>query len=400
MKLLFVLPLMTGIGGIQASLLNLLHEIEPRGHDVTVCVFGNHISDDTPLPAWVQVTRGPRTLEYCLADFASARHRYPRREMPALVATKVVRRLVSYRRVLDASLRGYRVPGRFDLAIAYANDIYADGDFIGGANDIVRRCVEADRKVAWIHNDAHQHGLDAQTIRRTYAQFDEVVNVSNTCKGIFDDIAPDFAAKSRVVLNMMNRDRIRRLADGPTPYPEDGVFRLVTVARLDNHQKRLDRVIDACARLKDAGVPPFRWHVIGDGPDERMLRRLARERAVDDVLSFEGRRSNPFRYVSHADLFVLTSDYEAYGMVLDEALTLGVPVVCTNYPAAAEVVSDGRNGLLTELSVDSLVDTVVAAMTDPTLLTRLRATIAATPRDNEVAVRQFEAVLAGRRSDA
>ncbi|HET7724100.1 MAG TPA: glycosyltransferase, partial [Propionibacteriaceae bacterium] len=347
MKLLFVLPLMSGTGGIQASLLNLLNEVGPEPHEVTLCVFGNYVSPDTPLPAWVRVVPGPRVLEYCLADFASARARYSWHELPVLAATKVIRRLLGYRRVLDAALRRFRVPGHFDVAIAYANDIYAGRDFVGGSNDIVRRCVDADRRVAWIHNDATRHGLDEERSLRTYADFDAVVNVSEACKEIFDRIVPTLAPKSTVVLNMMDTARIERLARAATPYDDSGSFRIVTVARLDNRQKRLDRVVDACAELKAIGVRPFTWHVVGGGPDADMLTRRARDRGVEDVLTFVGHTSNPFPYVAGADLFVLTSDYEAYGMVLAEALTLGVPVVSTRFPAAPEVVDDGENGVLT-----------------------------------------------------
>ena len=395
MRLLFVVPLMTGIGGIQSSLLNLLHELGPDAHDVTLCVFGNHISDDTPIPEWVHVARGPRLLEYCLADFRPAARRYPLREVPVMAVVKVLRRVVGYRRILDAALVRFRVPGRFDVAIAYANDIYSDGGFVGGANDIVSRCVDAARKVAWIHNDPTKQGLTGDRLRRTYAGFDQVVNVSSTCKGIFDTLAPELAAKSVVVHNIVDTARVDRLAQALSPFPEDNVFRLVTVARLDNRQKRLDRVVAVCDELKAAGAPAFRWHVVGGGPDEEMLRRMAHDLRVDDVLTFEGRQANPFAYVAEADVFVLTSDYEAYGMVLAEALTLGVPVVCTNFAAAVETVADGVNGILTDLTVESLAAALIRVMANPVLLGRLRDGAASRPRGNDEAMRQFEAVLTG-----
>ena len=397
MKLLFVLPLMSGTGGIQASLLNLLHELGPDAHDVTLCVFGNYVSPETPLPPWVHVVPGPRALEYCLADFRSARTRYSRHELSLLVATKLLRRLVGYRRVLDVALRRFRMPGHYDVAIAYANDIYTGRSFVGGANDIVRRCVDADRRVAWIHNDATRHGLDEERCLATYADFDAVVNVSRACKEIFDRIGPTLSAKSTVVLNMMDTARIERLAREPRPYDDSDTFRIVTVARLDNRQKRLDRVVDACAELKAAGVRRFTWHVVGGGPDSDMLLRQACERDVEDVLTFVGHTSNPFPYVAGADLFVLTSDYEAYGMVLAEALTLGVPVVSTRFPAASEVVADGEDGLLADFTVRSLVEAVSRLMGDPARLELLRAGASARPSCNETARAQLEAALAGQR---
>lgn len=398
MKLLIVLPLMTGIGGIQASLVNLVRALPRETYSVSICVFGNRIAASTSLPEDVTILRGPRVLEYCLADFRSAWRDYAPWRLPVLVAVKLGQRALGYRRILEFATARFRVTEPFDVAIAYANDIHTPTSFVGGANDIVLRCVAAKRKLAWIHNDPTKHGLDHDTSLRTYADFDAIVNVSRTCQAIFDEIVPEYRDKSRVVYNLIDVERVTRMAAGPSPYTAPVPFTLVTVGRLDNQQKRIDRVIDACALLKARGFTNFSWHVVGDGPDAARLEAMARMAGVEDVLVFEGRKDNPFPYIRHADVLVLTSDYEAFGMVLLEARALGVPVVATRYAAAAEIVSHGVNGLLTELSAEALADMLEDLMQDGSILANLRREMAQHPVDQRVALRQFEDAIFGRHS--
>ncbi|MPM79651.1 hypothetical protein SDC9_126690 [bioreactor metagenome] len=52
--------------------------------------------------------------------------------------------------------------------------------------------------------------------------------------------------------------------------------------------------------------------------------------------------------MQHADIFVLTSDFEAYPMVVCESLACQTPVVCTDFPAAHEMISDGIDGYVVE----------------------------------------------------
>jgi glycosyltransferase involved in cell wall biosynthesis len=68
---------------------------------------------------------------------------------------------------------------------------------------------------------------------------------------------------------------------------------------------------------------------------------------------------------------VLTSDYEAQGMVLSESLILGTPVITTNFPAAREFVVDGENGFVVERSIDALYEKVEMVIKSPTLLKRM-----------------------------
>jgi glycosyltransferase involved in cell wall biosynthesis len=391
LKILFVVSQLRGMGGVHSSMLNLLDNLALKENDISLCVFANYISKECTIPDSIKIINGPRLLEFYIRDFFPALHSYSWLEKIQFVFVKLLKRLFEYEKIMRFALASYKVGGHFDVAISFANDVYAPS-FIGGANDIVLNCVQADRKIAWIHNEAHRNGLTYAICKKTYQNFDCIVNVSFACKTIFDVIIPEFEHKSKVVYNMYNVLKVRDQANKPSPY-DINTFNIVTVARLDNKQKRIDRILECCEKLKWDGFEYFKWYVVGNGPDMDSLEELANGKKITDVLSFTGYKSNPFPYIKHADVLVMTSDYEGIGMVLSESLTLGTPVICTNFPAANEVVRSGVNGVIVDMSTDGVFNAVKNVMGDKNLLNKWRINIANQEINNDIALKQFWSVL-------
>lgn len=110
----------------------------------------------------------------------------------------------------------------------------------------------------------------------------------------------------------------------------DGVTVVGCVGRL-HVQKRLDRALRAAAALRARGqADRFVFLVVGDGPDERRLRDMAREFGLGDMIRFVGRvdRDDVRRYYAAADLSLLTTArLEGLPMAVLEALACGLPCV-------------------------------------------------------------------------
>lgn len=90
--------------------------------------------------------------------------------------------------------------------------------------------------------------------------------------------------------------------------------------------------------------------LVGSGPRERRYRTLCRSEGVSDHVVFAGfvSRSELPAYYGIADLFVLPSREEAWGLVINEALACGVAVVTTHTTgASADLIKDGKNGYVT-----------------------------------------------------
>ncbi|MCU0265717.1 MAG: glycosyltransferase [Actinomycetia bacterium] len=118
----------------------------------------------------------------------------------------------------------------------------------------------------------------------------------------------------------------------------------LTVARL-SEQKGLTDLVRAASLLAEAR-PELRFLVAGRGEDEAALRDLATRLDVADRVRFAGYRGDIPRLMAAADLFVLPSRWEGFGLVLLEAMRAARAVVATRIGGIPEVVVDGETGLL------------------------------------------------------
>ena len=140
----------------------------------------------------------------------------------------------------------------------------------------------------------------------------------------------------------------------------DGVKRLITVCRLAEPRKNVERVLQALARLKSSHE--FLYTVVGDGHDRSRLEALTQELGLSDRVCFAGSVSPDalMDVYAEADLLVMASSiapgsHEGFGIVYVEAAASGVPSLAARLAGAAEAVSDGVSGMFVdEPTVESL----------------------------------------------
>jgi glycosyltransferase involved in cell wall biosynthesis len=138
------------------------------------------------------------------------------------------------------------------------------------------------------------------------------------------------------------------------------------VANFKTH-KRLDRLLIAAERVR-ADIPGVRFVLVGQGPLEAELRRLASERGLNDTVIFTGYREDAPRVTSTFDVFALASEHEGLSIALIEALALGKPCVVPRVGGLAEVIEDGKQGFLVPSGdVAALSEAIVRLLRDPGL---------------------------------
>ena len=85
--------------------------------------------------------------------------------------------------------------------------------------------------------------------------------------------------------------------------------------------------------------------IIGDGAEKDALSELAQNLSIANKVFWVGKTSNVYAYLSRMDVFVLSSIYEGFGLVLVEAMVGGVPIVASRNSAIPEVLGDNHPGL-------------------------------------------------------
>jgi len=149
---------------------------------------------------------------------------------------------------------------------------------------------------------------------------------------------------------------------------------LVFTAAQHVARKRLETLLDAVHLLRRRGVTGFHTVVAGEGPATPWLIRRAERHGLGGALAFAGwlPREKLEDYYAAADIFVLTSDYEAGPISLLEAMSHGAAVVSTRIEGFPALLRDGVDGLLFPPGdAAALADRLQSLLSDSALRDRL-----------------------------
>jgi glycosyltransferase involved in cell wall biosynthesis len=119
---------------------------------------------------------------------------------------------------------------------------------------------------------------------------------------------------------------------------------IVTVCGM-SYRKGIQELISAFAIVAHE-LTEAHLYLVGNGPQREEFEQRARESGVGDRIHFEGFQSEPRAYMLSADVFVLASRRESFGLVLIEARQAGCAIVATDADGIAEALDWGRAGLL------------------------------------------------------
>jgi phosphatidylinositol alpha-mannosyltransferase len=260
-------------------------------------------------------------------------------------------------------LLGARARGRFDVAHVHCP--------LSPVLPLLALDVAAVPVVGTVHTTSNSDFLIRcfrGALARYVARLDSVVAVSEPAR---EYLTRHFPVETTIVPNGVDLGRFRP-GVAPIPRFDDGVPNILFVGRFDP-RKGLPDLLRACARLAEEGLS-FRVILVGDGRLRGEAERLAGG-TLRGRVHFEGRVEHdrlPAYYAS-ADLFCSPATAgESFGMVLLEAMALGVPVIATDLPGHRSVVTHGREAVLVPpRDVRTLAGAMAALLADPAERRRL-----------------------------
>jgi len=157
--------------------------------------------------------------------------------------------------------------------------------------------------------------------------------------------------------------------------------------------KRILDVVEVFARV--AAALPARLMLIGDGPDRSAAEQLALRLGVAGRIHFLGKQDNVNELLPLADLMLMPSEMESFGLAALEAMACSVPTIATRVGGVPELIDDGdgpqggpANGLLFPVGdVDAMAEAAIALLNDPARLAAMAATARRTAQDHFCASR-------------
>ncbi len=198
------------------------------------------------------------------------------------------------------------------------------------------------------------------------AQSDGVTAISHYLKDVtretfhFDDIEviPNFVCRSEYA-----RHAVPELRASLSPHDEP---LLVHVSNLRPVKRPVD-CIEILARVLQRGVKT-RLVMVGDGSERPRAEQRAQDLGVADHCFFAGEQPNIVDYLSTADVLLLPSEQESFGLAALEAMACEVPVVASRVGGIPEVVTDGETGFLSEVGdVEKMAEDAARLLTSKEL---------------------------------
>ncbi|MBJ7538991.1 glycosyltransferase [Marinomonas transparens] len=168
----------------------------------------------------------------------------------------------------------------------------------------------------------------------------QLVAVSNGVKNASEKIfqkANISPTNIRVITNPCPINSIRLQAKSPRPSLMPKTPYIINVARLVP-QKDQNLLLEAYAKSKQT-LPLV---IVGSGKLEDTLKNKATQLNIDRQVHFVGNQTNPYVWMKHASLFVLSSKHEGLGIVLFEALACGTPIISVDCPGGVRDVFKGE----------------------------------------------------------
>src|SRR6516164_1303782 len=177
------------------------------------------------------------------------------------------------------------------------------------------------------------------------------------------------AARGYILPNCVDLDRFQPRERDSTLVNRYGLrsaIVMLTVGRLaaGERYKGVDEVIDVMPRLLEQ-LPNLRYLIVGDGADRSRLQAKVREQGLSDYVIFAGRiaEAEKVAHYNLADLYVMPSHGEGFGIAIIEAAACGIPVIGSAVDGSREALLDGQLGCLVDpTKPDDLVLAIGAAI--------------------------------------
>lgn len=365
------------MGGITTSLRNFSAELIKRGHRVSILNLPDTVDEINfhPQVNIIPLSKRAKNWNINISDYVNAKGLQKIKFLFFGVFKKILNKLNLWEKFIFADQPIIEC----DVAVAYRQSPIC--------YYICTDKTTANKTIAFIHSEFDG---DCSSWLPKLKYMDYIACVSDDWSNNFRKTFPRLKDKVYTVYNIFNQEELKNKSKEFIPCELDNdCFKMVTAARIDFSTKRLDMVPQICGGLKQKGVDHFKWYIVGDGKDKNELENKIIEYGLENHIVLLGAKTNPYPYIKNSDLFVLISKCESYGMVIEEAKILGVPILASKYPALYEIMTDGVHGLITEKDLQSIVSGLEKIYNDKALYEKLKTNCENYEYDCDIVYNQF-----------
>lgn len=333
MKAVFILNSLANIGGVERMLVDKANHLAANGWNI---VFATYEQGENPL--LYELHPSVRHIDLDCRYYTLYRYSLFKRLWGYMCLKKL------FRQRLRDVLQSHHT--QLLITTTYCGEFL--GDMVATCKSDIKMVIES--HTAYAHDMVPQRWIDRATLflkLRNIRRFDLLVALTESDakswrrQGVRVKVVPNHVAYYPDTLPVVQRE----------------AGRIIAVGRL-HPQKRFDRLIDAFALI---ALKYPQWHIdiFGHGADRDILLQQIGSLYLEERVRIHEPVDDIFSEYQRSQFFVLSSDYEGFGLVIVEAMACGTPVVSTNCPfGPSEIIEDGTTGLLCEMDIKALASKI------------------------------------------
>ena len=254
--------------------------------------------------------------------------------------------------------------GKIDLII----------DFDGGLKSILDN-LKAEKKIIWIHSSIRKHKQDNKSKISRYGEelkkYDKIIAICKEMNEEIKELYPFLSSEIEYIYNPLDCNNIieqgNENIEKMTSYEKELIERdyFLAVSRLDTVQKDFETLIEGYSILKNKGIKE-KLYIIGEGNGRVKIEKMIEEKNLGEDVILLGEKKNPYVWMKHSKLFIHSSKYEGFGVVLLEALMLDKFVISSNCPTGpTEILTNPKAGELFDVGdANQLAEKVLKVLYD------------------------------------
>lgn len=183
----------------------------------------------------------------------------------------------------------------------------------------------------YVHSDYYNlYKKDINKIKEFFKlmkleKFKTIAFVSEEAKKSISNIYPDISNKFKVLSNLVDYENVLKLSNEKINSLNKSNKSLIFIGRLEEESKNLTLLLNIMNKLKKSNIDLI---IIGSGKDHNLCEKIIKQNNLYNVTML-GEKTNPYPYLKKADALILTSNFEGYPIVFNEALILNKPIIST-----------------------------------------------------------------------
>lgn len=358
-KVLFVMKNMS-VGGVEKSLLSLLDTLSPLEYEVDLLLLEDKGEFRNFIPSWVNVD--------ILEDYQLIKSKVNENPKEVILSTlkrkeildsvlllifyiisKIFKNFKYYYMIVFRNVK--KREGKYDIAIAYSS-------LINYITWYVVFCVNAKKRIGWIHFDIEKINFDKRLFLYLHKKIDKIYVVSKQAYEVFCNAFPLLTEKAEIRYNIIDENCIRKLAEeNIIKTNKENNLTIVTLGRLEI-EKGQDIIPEIANSLRQKNIK-FKWYIVGDGSLRTSIKNNIIKYGLTQEIELVGTVTNPYPYLKIADIYVQTSVHEGFCITLGEAKVFEPYIVSTNFTGAKDQLTGYDKCKIVHRNVDDISKAII-----------------------------------------